>query len=98
MYSVAGGRWEWLQKERTWGVELSAKAGAPSSVHSARRLELNVALGLIPADGQRARLELLHGWIGASGQNRLELMQSNSDLGRSVLLFSLLHLLWVLHN
>lgn len=79
-------------------MELAAKAGAPSSGCPARRLELNVVLGLISAGEQRARLELLHGWVGASGQNRLGLMQSNSDLGSGVLLFSLLNLLWVLHN
>lgn len=37
-------------------MELAAEAGAHSSVHSARRLELNVVLGLSSADEQRTSL------------------------------------------
>lgn len=85
---------------KNWGVELAAKAGAHSSVRSARGLELNVVLGLISAGEQTTRLEvqLLHGYVGASGHSRLGLIQSNSVLGRKVLLFSLIGLLRVLHH
>lgn len=63
VYSVAGGRWEWLQKERPWTMELAAKAGARSSVCSARRMELNFVLGLILADEQRASLGPAAPWV-----------------------------------